>query len=220
MILEVTRETKLRTEYFCVGDRIKVSLAGFGLLTEADKMNGFGEFTATAQRVTDEGTLFLFDNVIATYHMNKYATSDGGFEESDMKQWLVCEVLKAFPQEMRDKISSITIPTYGEIFGHNEFSKHFEPDNDEQFESMKQRINRVCEFDDNLFGWWLRNAVNPEYASTNTAIVNGIDSNSFGAVNSFGDATYCRDASVAYGVRPEFWLINEYNLQKLQAFDS
>lgn len=183
MKLKVTRKVEFKTEDFCVGDQISV------------KLKGFGEFTATAQKVTNGGVLFMFDEVIARHCMNISSTNEGGFDESDMKKWLNDVVLKTFPKKFRASVFRITLPTYGEIFGHDDFYENFEPDNDEQFESMKRRGNRVCDFENDWCWWWLRNATKKEASSA-----------SFACVRYDGCADYA-DAATSYGVRPEFWLV-------------
>ena len=181
--MKVTRKVQFKTNEICVGDRITV------------RLSGFGKFTATAQRVTDKGILFLFDEVIARHLMNETNTNEGGFDKSDMCRWLHETVLPAFPEKLRTRIREITLPTYGEIFGHDDFYENFEPDDDEQFELMKRRGNRVCDFEDDWCWWWLRNATKRSVSSA-----------FFARVGSIGDA-YCRGASYSDGVRPEFWLV-------------
>lgn len=181
--MKVTRKVQFKTNEICVGDQINV------------KLQGFGRFTATAQKVTDKGILFLFDEVIARHSMNESNTNKGGFDSSDMKRWLNEVVLRAFPEKLRNKVTEITLPTYGEIFGHDDFYENFEPDDDEQFEMMKRRGNRVCDFEDDWCWWWLRNATKESLSS---AI--------FAYVNSYGRPNYYA-ASHSSGVRPEFWLV-------------
>ena len=118
--MKVTRKVQFKTNEICVGDRITV------------RLSGFGKFTATAQRVTDKGILFLFDEVIARHLMNETNTNEGGFDKSDMCRWLRETVLPAFPEKLRTRIREITLPTYGEIFGHDDFYENFEPDDDDQ----------------------------------------------------------------------------------------
>ena len=183
MKLKVTRKVEFKTEDFCVGDQISV------------KLKGFGKFTATVQKITDEGVLFMFDEVIARHYMNESSTNEGGFDKSDMKKWLDNVVLKAFPKKLRNAVSCITVPTYGEIFGHDDFYENFEPDNDEQFEIMKRRGNRVCDFENDWCWWWLRNATKKEVSSAHFAYVGGS-----------GSAAYYYAAN-SVGVRPEFWLV-------------
>jgi len=181
--MKVTRKVQFKTNEICVGDRITV------------RLSGFGKFTATAQRVTDKGILFLFDEVIARHLMNETNTNEGGFDKSDMCRWLRETVLPAFPEKLRTRIREITLPTYGEIFGHDDFYENFEPDDDEQFELMKRRGNRVCDFEDDWCWWWLRNATKRSVSSADFALV-----------GSDGNTTYY-NASSSGGVRPEFWLV-------------
>ena len=181
--MKVTRKVQFKTNEICVGDRITV------------RLSGFGKFTATAQRVTDKGILFLFDEVIARHLMNETNTNEGGFDKSDMCRWLHETVLPAFPEKLRTRIREITLPTYGEIFGHDDFYENFEPDDDEQFELMKRRGNRVCDFEDDWCWWWLRNATKRSVSSAYFAQVDG-----------YGNTGYT-GASSAGGVRPEFWLV-------------
>ena len=181
--MKVTRKVQFKTNEICVGDRITV------------RLSGFGKFTATAQRVTDKGILFLFDEVIARHLMNETNTNEGGFDKSDMCRWLRETVLPAFPEKLRTRIREITLPTYGEIFGHDDFYENFEPDDDEQFELMKRRGNRVCDFEDDWCWWWLRNATKRSVSSADFAGVYGNGGAGYGG------------ASASGGVRPEFWLV-------------
>lgn len=181
--MKVARKVQFKTNEICVGDQITV------------RLSGFGKFTATAQRVTDKGILFLFDEVIARHLMNETNTNEGGFDKSDMRRWLRETVLPAFPEKLRTRIREITLPTYGEIFGHDDFYENFEPDDDEQFELMKRRGNRVCDFEDDWCWWWLRNATKRSVSSAFFADVYGLGRTYFGSASNSG------------GVRPEFWLV-------------
>ena len=184
--MKVTRKVTFKTNEVCVGDQITV------------RLSSFGKFTATAQKVTDKGILFLFDEVIARHPMNESNTNKGGFDDSDMKRWLNEVVLQAFPKKFRCRVTDITLPTYGEIFGHEydkDFYANFEPDEDEQFELMKRRGNRVCDFEDDWCWWWLRNATKQNVSSARFAVVGS------------SGVAYCGNASDSRGVRPEFWLV-------------
>lgn len=181
--MKVTRKVQFKTNEICVGDQITV------------RLSGFGKFTATAQKVTDKGILFLFDDVIARHSMNETNTNEGGFDKSALRRWLCETVLPAFPEKLRTGIREITLPTYGEIFGHDDFYENFESDNYEQFELMKRRGNRVCDFEDDWCCWWLRNAAKRSVSSA-----------CFAGVSDYGDAGY-NDASDSLGVPPEFWLV-------------
>ena len=67
--MKVTRKVQFKTNEICVGDQITV------------RLSGFGKFTATAQRVTDKGILFLFDEVIA--RLGYRGTADPSGEEEN-----------------------------------------------------------------------------------------------------------------------------------------
>lgn len=181
--MKVTRKMQFKTEDICVGDQITVKLAGFG------------KFTATAVKVSEQGVKFLFDEVVARHVMNEERTNVGGFENSDLKKWMDSVLLPAFPNKLRDRVRGLAIPTYGEIFGHDEFYENFEPDESEQYELMKRRGNRVCDFEDDWCWWWLRNATKKKVSSASFASV-GLDG-----------GAYCIYASDSYGVRLEFWLV-------------
>ena len=101
MKLKVTRKVEFKTEDICVGDQITV------------KLKGYGKYTATAQRVTADGVLFLFDDVIARHCMNEVNTNEGGFDKSNIARWLYNVLLPSFPAKLRNKVREITLPTYG-----------------------------------------------------------------------------------------------------------
>ena len=105
----------------------------------------------------------------------------------------------AFPEELRDKIYGLTIPTVGQIVGHEDEwdNKNLEPDINEQLPLMKDCKNRIACFEDQLAWGWLRNATKEEFSSAAFAIVGtGGNASSNGASNSLG-------------VRPEFWLVKQ-----------
>lgn len=163
-----------------VGDKIEVDL------------EGLGNFTATACKLTDKGTKFIFDECVAQRKMNNTRTNDGGYEASDLCQWINTELLNLFPIELKDRIKEITLPTYGQIFGYDEwYSKDIEPDEDEQFEYMTIKQNRKADFNNDIEWYWLKNATKKEYSSAD-----------FAFVYSDGYAYYYASASL--GVRPVF----------------
>ena len=128
-----------------------------------------GEFSATAHKVTDEGIMFIFDEYIT------------------------------FPEELRDKIYGLTLPTVGQIVGHEDEwdNNNLEPDTDEQLPLMTERKNRVAYFKNDSSLGWLRNATKEEVSSAYFAVV-GNDG-----------LTACSYASNSLGVRPEFWLVKQ-----------
>ena len=185
--MKVLRKQEIETTNIQVGDQIVIPLAELG------------EFTATAHKVTDEGVMFIFDNYITCRPMNNRSTNKGGFEKSDLKKWMDTVLLMAFPEELRDKIYGLTLPTVGQIVGHEDEwdNKNLESDSDEQLPLMKECKNRIACFEDQLTWGWLRNATKEEFSS---AFFAGVDDD--GHAGSHG-------ASYSVGVRPEFWLVKQ-----------
>ena len=185
--MKALRKQKIETANIQVGDQIVIPLAELG------------EFTATAHKVTDEGVMFIFDNYITCRPMNNRSINKGGFEKSDLKKWMDTVLLMAFPEELRDKIYGLTLPTVGQIVGHEDEwdNKNLEPDSDEQLPLMKECKNRIACFEDGLTWGWLRNATKEEFSSAHFAYVSGNGHPSYGG------------ASHSRGVRPEFWLVKQ-----------
>lgn len=185
--MKALRKQKIETANIQVGDQMVIPLAELG------------EFTATAHKVTDEGVMFIFDNYITCRPMNNRSINKGGFEKSDLKKWMDTVLLMAFPEELRDKIYGLTLPTVGQIVGHEDEwdNKNLEPDSDEQLPLMKECKNRIACFEDGLTWGWLRNATKEEFSSA-----------VFARVDNLGHTDY-DGASGSAGVRPEFWLVKQ-----------
>lgn len=185
--MKVLRKQEIETANIQVGDQVIIPLAEIG------------EFSATAHKVTDEGIMFIFDEYITRRPMNSKNTNKGGFEKSELKKWMDTVLLMAFPEELRDKIYGLTLPTVGQIVGHEDEwdNNNLEPDTDEQLPLMTERKNRVAYFKNDSSWGWLRNAAKEEVSSAHFAVVYGV-----------GDA-YCNGASNSFGVRPEFWLVKQ-----------
>lgn len=185
--MKVLRKQEIETANIQVGDQVIIPLAEIG------------EFSATAHKVTDEGIMFIFDEYIIRRPMNSKNTNKGGFEKSELKKWMDTVLLMAFPEELRDKIYGLTLPTVGQIVGHEDEwnNNNLEPDTDEQLPLMKERKNRVAYFKNDSSWGWLRNATKEEVSSAYFADVNG-----------YGN-TVCNYASDSHGVRPEFWLVKQ-----------
>ena len=183
--MKVLRKQEIETANIQVGDQVIIPLAEIG------------EFSATAHKVTDEGIMFIFDEYITRRPMNSKNTNKGGFEKSELKKWMDTVLLMAFPEELRDKIYGLTLPTVGQIVGHEDEwdNNNLEPDTDEQLPLMKERKNRVAYFKNDSSWGWLRNATKEEVSSAYFANVNYVGS------------AYCAGASGSFGVRPEFWLV-------------
>ena len=144
--IEVIRKTNTKGLEIMVGDQIHVS-----------------KYTATCQKITQAGALFLLDQYLdQAYPMNAEDSNRGGYEASDLRKTLQSEeVLKIFA-EYRDRMQPfdngdlLRIPFFGEIFG-KEDANYFEPDGCEQWPLMKDRKNRIA-FRDNSWEWgWLQN---------------------------------------------------------------
>lgn len=185
--MKVLRKQEIDTANIQVGDQMVIPLAELG------------EFTATAHKVTDEGVMFIFDDYVTRRPMNNRNTNKGGFEKSDLKKWMDTVLYMAFPEELRDKIYGLTLPTVGQIVGHEDEwdNKNLEPDTNEQLPLMKKCKNRIACFEDQLAWGWLRNATKEEFSSA-----------CFASVVSYGDSN-CNNASYSVGVRPEFWLVKQ-----------
>ena len=183
--IKVIRKYEKEVQDIQEGDQILIPLAEMG------------EFTATAYKVTDKGALFIFDEYVASQPMNNKNTNNSGFEKSDLKKWMDSVMFMAFPDWLRDRITDLSIPTVGEMFGHEDEwdNEHFEPDTDEQLPLMRERENRVAYLKNEWEWGWLRNAMKKEYSSAY-----------FAGVSSYGYANYY-NASASGGVRPEFWLV-------------
>lgn len=162
------------------------------------KLEGFGIFSATAQKIEDDRVLFMFDDCVAERTMNDVYDNEGGFEASDLKKWVDTELFEAFPLWMRKRMSGLSIPSYGLMFGHDDWYENFVPDEDEQLPLMKKRKNRVADFKDNYCWYWLSNAVKQQ-----------ISSKGFAYVFYGGDANY-DGAGFSGGVRPVFYLSKKH----------
>lgn len=166
--MEVLRKVSIEVnegEQYYVGDQITV------------RMKELGNFTATVQAIEEDSVVFMFDDIIAKHNHN------------DIQEWLDKDILPLFPETFN--VTEITLPTCGQIFGDDEWCREFfEPDTDEQFELMKRRGNRVCDYDGDWEWWWLKNK-SKKYAA------------SFAVVGYDGYAGY-GGASFSLGVRPVF----------------
>ena len=156
-------------------------------------LKGFGHYTATAQKVNDDGSaMFLFDTILPEERcMNDERTNAGGFGKSDLKKWIDTKLLPAFPDDIRDQIRELTIPTIGQIFGKDEWCEDvFVPDQDEQWPLMKTAEGRRAKRNGDYDWYWLQNATKKDVSAAN-----------FAAVYYYGFANY-DSASASHAVRP------------------
>lgn len=206
------KESKEAMREYCINDELAVKEfvnAIFGVPAKSDlkdaevgdkttiKLDGLGEFAATVHKVTDDKVMLIFDDYVANRPMNESDTNKGRFEESDLNKWLHTEFIKALPYSIRARLTDITIPTVGEMFGwDDELNRnYFEADNDKQLPLMKQRRNRVAYYNNECECGWLRNATKKEFFSAVFALVN------------YGGYAAYDNASGSCGVRPEIWLV-------------
>ena len=161
------------------------------------ELDGLGEFAATVHKVTDDKVMLIFDDYVAERPMNESGTNKGGFEDSDLNKWLHTEFVKALPYSIRARLTDVTIPTVGEMFGWDDERdrNNFEADNDKQLPLMKQRRNRVAYYNNKCKCGWLRNATKKEFSADDCAYV------------SCNGNARCTSASNSLGVRPEIWLV-------------
>ena len=130
--------------------------------------------------------------------MNLEPTSEGGYDESHLRESLNQEILALFPDDIRAAMVPVyrddllTIPSMMEIFGERIFS--VEDSKDEHLEPMKENRNRIAlDGMDGYPNWyWLRDAT---YAGGFADVGNGGDAGS-------NAATY------SLGIRPRFRIAN------------
>lgn len=212
--IEITaeKESKETMKEYCINDELAIKKfinALFGVPAESDikdaevgdkttlKMNKLGEFTATVHKVTDDKVMLIFDDYVVKRPMNGLDTNKGRFEDSDLNEWLHTEFVKALPYSIRSRLTDVTIPTVGEMFGWDDEQNrnHFEADNDKQLPLMMRIYNRVAYYNNEYECGWLRNATKKEFSSARFAFVSGN-----------GNTGYYY-ASYSFGVRPEIWLV-------------
>lgn len=210
------KESKEAMMAYCINDELAVKIkefvnAIFGIPAKSDlkdaevgdkvtiNLGRLGVFTATVHKVTDDKVMLIFDDYVTKRPMNELDTNKGGFEASDLNDWLRAEFVKTLPYSIRTRLTDVTIPTVGEMFGWDDEwdSNHYEADNNKQLPLMKQRRNRVAYYDNECEFGWLRNATKKE-----------ISSGLFAGVDDSGD-TYRLGASDSNGVRPEIWLAKQ-----------
>ena len=158
-----------------------------------------GKYTATCQKVTEQGALFLLDQYLdKPYQMNIKWTNKGGYEASELRKNLNAD-FAADPEfdGIRDALALfengdlVRIPTVGEFFGKDDF---YEMDDAEQWPLMKDRRNRIAIREGETYEWgWLQNKVKESAAR-------------FAGVGDCGNTAYY-GASRSYGVRPVLLLV-------------
>lgn len=156
-----------------------------------------GKYTATCQKVTRKGALFLLDQYLDTaYPMNQENTNESGYAASDLRKELQKKEILDIFSSVRDRMvpfkngDTLRIPYAEEFFGDVDA---YEPSGKKQWELMKDRRNRIAIREGEAYEWgWLQNKRKSSVAD-------------FAFVGSRGDAN-CDGASNSGGVRPVFRL--------------
>lgn len=155
------------------------------------------EVEAQCQRVDPEGATFCLTHCLKKEQpMNEEDTNEGGWDESDLREYLNTEILNSFPESIRSKMKPIykddllTLPTVEDIFGEWDFDR-WEPKEgaEPNWPLMKHRQYRT------KGNWWWERS-----ASYNNAT-------SFCYVSTGGDAGTSY-ASVSIGLAPAFLIAN------------
>lgn len=165
---------------FKAGDRIQV-----------------GKYTATCQKVTKKGALFLMDQYLdELFKMNLENTNEGGYEASALRTELQKNSILDIFSPVRDMMipfkngDLLRIPYAEEFFGDVDC---YEPSSKKQWPLMKDRRNRIAIRKGGGCEWgWLQNKVK-------------FSSDAFALVSYDGNTDYFY-ASVSVGVRPVFRL--------------
>lgn len=122
--------------------------------------------------------------------MNEGDTNKGGFADSFLNRRLYYKLKPELPEFITRRLIELSVPTYGMIFGHDEFYDKFEPDSDDQLPCMKVCKNRIVTLEDDTRWYWLRNATKKDVSAAY-----------FAYVGNAGGAYYGLAGNV-FGVRP------------------
>lgn len=184
-------------------------VSGLGTEIGVGDQIAIGHYTATCQKVSEEGALFFMDQYDDDpQRMNdNRKTNEDGYEKSDLRRRINNEEsLKDFPEDIRSRLvpfengDLIRIPTVGEMFGAQERydeggNPWCEDDGEDQLPLMVSRANRVAYRKNDIEWGWLQNRwlQNKRVASATN----------FAHVNNDGVATTNSASNVA-GVRRAF----------------
>lgn len=170
----------------------EVSIQTTGEFKVGDQIQ-IGKYTATCQKVTRKGALFLLDQYLdEAFKMNRENTNEGGYEASDLRKELqensVLEIFDSVREMMVPFKNGdlLRIPYAEEFFGDVD---SYEPSGKKQWPLMEDRKNRIAIREGEAYEWgWLQNKLK----SSGTF---------FALVGNYGNPNY-NDASASGGVRP------------------
>lgn len=154
------------------------------------RTKSFGQQILTVVRDDERGLLLMFEDCVMESAMNDGDTNKGGFADSALNLRLWEQLRPELPEFIKNRLIELSVPTYGMIFGHDEFYNKFEPDDDDQLPCMKVCKNRIATLEDDTRWYWLRNATKKDVSATYFALV-----------DNYGFAV-CGGAGLVYGVRP------------------
>lgn len=139
----------------------EVSIQTTGEFKVGDQIQ-IGKYTATCQKVTRKGALFLLDQYLdEAYKMNRENTNEGGYEASDLRKKLqensVLEIFNPVREMMVPFKNGdlLRIPYAEEFFGDVD---SYEPSGKKQWPLMEDRKNRIAIREGEAYEWgWLQN---------------------------------------------------------------
>ncbi len=157
-----------------------------------------GKYTATCQKVTRKGALFLLDQYLDDFFkMNDENTNVGGYEASKLRMELQKDSILEIFEPVRSLMipfkngDLLRIPYAEEFFGD---INAYESSGKKQWLLMQDRKNRIAECRSSSYAWgWLQNKLLD--TALNFAVVSGS-----GLADSYGAS------STHIGVRPVFRL--------------
>lgn len=131
----------------------------------------FGSQILDVVRDDERGLLLMFEDCIMESAMNEGDTNKGGFADSFLNRRLYYELKPELPEFITRRLIKLSVPTYGMIFGHDEFYDKFEPDSDDQLPCMKVCKNRIATLEDDTRWYWLWNTTKKDVSAANFAHV-------------------------------------------------
>ena len=151
----------------------EVSIQTTGEFKVGDQIQ-IGKYTATCQKVTRKGALFLLDQYLdEAFKMNRENTNEGGYEASDLRKELqensVLEIFDSVREMMVPFKNGdlLRIPYAEEFFGDVD---SYEPSGKKQWPLMEDRKNRIAIREGEAYEWgWLQNKL--KSSGTNFAYV-------------------------------------------------
>lgn len=174
----------------------EVSIQTTGEFKVGDQIQ-IGKYTATCQKVTRKGAIFLLDQYLdEVYKMNRENTNEGGYEASDLRKELQKNSVLEIFDSVREMMvpfkngAPLRIPYAEEFFGDVD---SYEPSGKKQWPLMEDRRNRIAIREGKPYEWgWLQNKLKSSGPN-------------FACVGHSGPADY-HYASYSLGVRPVFRL--------------